>query len=102
MTAVVEQPLIRSGNVAELLAAAAPGVNQWFRQAVAPVLVNRQASPDAMFWLADALDDELAQFVELTAPHAALVRRQVASLRSLANIAREHGTQLVTRWEMEA
>ncbi|MEJ0020704.1 MAG: hypothetical protein WDN25_29980 [Acetobacteraceae bacterium] len=80
-------------DVGELLAVAAPGINPWFRHVVGLAMVNPHTTPDALFCLADALE-ELIGHISLTAEPLPIFTPHVRGLRTLAGIARERAAQL--------
>lgn len=80
-------------NVGAVLVAAAPNIDRRLRFAIAAMLVNPHTTPDALFCLADALD-ELAQHMCLTPNRPQPVCPQIAGLRLLASTIRDHAAQL--------
>jgi hypothetical protein len=85
--------LIDRNNVGELLAVAAPGIGVRFRAAIAAALINPHTTPDALFCLADALD-EFAEHFCLTADWRQLFGPQITCVRTLATATRERAAQL--------
>jgi hypothetical protein len=75
-----------------LLRMAAPGVNEWLRTILAMALVNPDMTPDALFCLADGLE-ELAEQILLASEGSP--RLQVVGLRRLAKITWDCGEVLV-------
>lgn len=75
---------------------AAPTVDSTFRLIVANFVANTAASPDALFGLADAVD-ELAGQIRLSDRPPEIVTPEVTGLRSIAEIVRDHATARVAR-----
>jgi hypothetical protein len=87
--------LVDHANAGDVLAATAASIDARFCVAMAGALVNPHNTPDALFCLADALD-ECGRHVRLVAEEPSLVRPTLAALRGLAAIARDRATLLVT------
>lgn len=89
-------PIERS-NVAYLIHAAAPRMNPWFRHVLAMSMVNPAATPDALFCLADALDEAgvtAKACRETSILAAALYHHATGEFRALAELCRARGEQM--------
>jgi hypothetical protein len=75
-----------------VLRAAAPGVSEWLRINLAMALVNPNMTPDALFCLADGLE-ELAEQILFASEGSP--RLQVMGMRRLAKIIWDCGEVLV-------
>jgi len=84
-------------NVAYLILAAAPRMSPWFRYVLAMSMVNPAATPDALFCLADALDEAAVStdaVRETSILTAALYHHATGEFRALAELCRARGEQM--------